>query len=141
LPPTRLFPGRFDKEHFWALVRGYPVLSDYANPALVDGDQVEFLSAEGAILRRIEFSPQSRLPRRVYFAEQGIEISYAGFHNQDGIRYASRIRLSGPEQDSILKMDLKQVTFNAELPEKIFAINVPQDFEIYRSLPSSEDDI
>lgn len=141
LPPIRLLSGRVDKEHFWALVRGYPVLFDYANPALVDSNQVGFLGAEGEILRLIEFSPKTRLPRRVCFPEQGIEISYSGFHNQDGVRYASGIQLSGSEQDSILKMELKQVTFNDELPEKIFEIKVPQGFEIYRPVPSSEDDI
>jgi len=127
---TKFFPVRLTPTQVWSLLRGYPILRKYNRAVSFKGNQITFFDMKDKIVQIIDFYPQSKLPRQVSFPGQKIRIAFSNYKNENGICYASNIRLSDPEVGIVLALELKQAAFNKTIPKTIFDLKIPRDFKL-----------
>ena len=128
--PTKFFPIRLTPTQIWALLRGYPILRTYSRSVSLKGNQITFFDTNSKIIQIIDFYPQSKLPRQISFPGQKIRIVFSDYKNENGICYASNIRLSDQETGIVLALKLKQMAFNKIIPKTIFDLKIPRDFRL-----------
>ena len=122
-------PGRLDPDQIWPLIRAYPVIREYHRVVALKDNQVAVLDINNEKVQLIDFYPQTDLPCLMSFPRQDVKVSFSNFQNVNGIYYARKIGLNDPKTDSVVTLDLKQIVFNKGIPEKIFELAKPADFE------------
>jgi len=78
----------------------------------------------------IDLYPQSILPRLILFPGKDMRVLFEDFENDNGILYAQRVRFNRPGTNITLSLNTKQMTFNKAIPESIFELDIPPDFEV-----------
>ena len=126
----RFFPARLDPDQVWALLRAYPVLRKYSRAVSLKGNQITLLNGKAEPIQVVDLYQESYLPRLVSFPEQGTKVSFSDFESNSGLKYARKIRLDDPKNETILALKLKQMVFNKTLPESIFNLEKPKGFEV-----------
>jgi hypothetical protein len=126
----RFFPARLDPDQVWALLRAYPVLQKHSRAVSLKGNQITLLNGKAEPVQVVDLYSESALPRLVSFPEQGIEVSFSDFESNNGLKYAREIRLEDAKTETILVLKSKQMVFNKTLPESIFNLEKPKDFEM-----------
>ena len=132
---SRLIPVPLSPELLWTLARAYPVLLKYNSVLSLDGNQITLLDQRGDKIQIIDLYPESDLPHRVSFCQQNTEITFADFQNNGGIQYAKEIGLNSPGDNARLALEIRQIVFNKPVPNKIFRLETPLNFEL---VPLSE---
>ena len=123
-------PARLDPSQLWALLRAFPHIQKYSRAVSLKGNQITLLNAKAEQVQVFDLYPENTLPRLVRFPEQGIKISFSDFENKRGLTYARKIRLEDPGTETTLALKLKETVFNKRLPEAIFEMQKPKDFEM-----------
>ena len=127
---SRLIPVPLSPELLWALARAYPVLLKYNRVLSLKGNQITLLDQRGDKIQVIDLYPESDLPHKVSFCQQNAEMTFSDFQNNDGIRYAKEIGLNSPEDNARLALEIRQMVFNKPVPNAIFRLETPLDFEL-----------
>ena len=127
---SRLIPVPLSPELLWTLVRAYPVLLNHNRALSLNGNQITFLDQGEDKIQVIDLYPESDLPHRVSFCQQNTEMTFADFQNNGGIRYAKEIEMNSPDDNARLALEIRQMTFNKPVPEAIFRLETPLDFEL-----------
>ena len=126
---SSLLPVRLDLSHLWILARCYPGLKGYDRAISLKGGQITLLSETGEKTEVIDLIPGSLLPRMVSFPEQNTRVRFSDFEDDDGILYAREMRLIDPEDETRVVLDIRRMVFNNPVPEEIFKLVIPADFE------------
>jgi hypothetical protein len=124
------FPAHLDSRQLWALLRAFPHIRKYSSAVSLKGNQITLLNGKAETIQVFDLYPESTLPRLVWFPKQGIKISFSDFESSSGLKYARKIRLEDPGTETILALKLKETVFNKTLPESIFELKKPKDFEM-----------
>jgi hypothetical protein len=132
------FPVSLEPDQLWGLVRGYSVVEDHDRAVSLKGNQIILLSKSAEQVQVIDLYPQSILPRLILFPTKDMRVLFEDFENDNGIFYAKRVRFNRPGTNTTLTLNTKQMTFNKAIPESIFELDIPPDFEVL-SLPNSRD--
>ena len=127
---TRLIPVPLSPELVWTLARAYPVLLNHNRALSVNGNQITFLDQRGDKIQVVDLYPESDLPHRVSFCKQNAEMIFSDFQNNDSIRYAKEIEMNSPNENARLALEIRQITFNKPVPDAIFQLETPRDFEV-----------
>jgi len=125
----RLFGKSLTTEQLWSLVRAFPILKRSERAVSPKGDRIVLLNENAEIVQTIDFFSQNHLPRQISFPERNIKIAFSNYDNEEDIRYARQIRLIDPGAAVNLSIDLKKTVFNKPIPEAIYSIKKPADFE------------
>jgi len=125
------FPGVSDPDQVWTIVRGYPVLPEHKRAVSVKGNQISLLNSKAERAMEVSFYHETRLPHRVLYPEQGIEMLFSDFEIMNGTYYARKIILNDLKGGITLTLKIKNMTFNEEIPEQIFNLEAPDDFKTY----------
>jgi hypothetical protein len=126
----KFFPARLDPDQAWALLRAYPGLRKYSRAVSLKGNQITLLNGKAEPIQVLDLYSEGTLPRLVSFPEQDIKVSFSDFESASGLKYARKIRLDDSKTETILVLKLKQMVFNKTLPESIFNLEKPKDFEM-----------
>jgi hypothetical protein len=132
----KYFPRGLDRDHLWAFVRGYPVLSKFDRAVSLKGNQITLLNEKDSPLQVIDFHPGSHLPRSTAFSGKEATLRFSRFEKDGPIQYARTVKLDDSKTETTLSLKSKQMIFNNAIPEKIFKLEVPSDYE-RRPLTSS----
>ena len=127
---SRLIPVPLSPELLWTLARAYPVLLKYNRVLSLKGNQITLLDQRKDKIQVIDLYPTSDLPHRASFCQQNAEVTFSDFQNNGGIRYAKEIGLNSPEDNARLSFEIGQMVFNKPVPEAIFRLETPLDFEL-----------
>ena len=127
---SRLIPVPLSPELLWTLARAYPVLLKYNRVLSLKGNQITLLDQREDKIQVVDLYPESDLPHRVSFCQQNTEVIFSNFQNNDGIRYAKEIEMNSPDDNARLALEIRQITFNKPVPEAIFRLETPLDFEV-----------
>ncbi len=127
---TRLIPVPLSPELIWTLARAYPVLLNHNRALSVNGNQITFLDQGGDKIQVVDLYPESDLPQRVSFCKQNAEVIFSDFQNNDSIQYAKEIEMNSPNDNARLALEIRQITFNKPVPDAIFQLETPRDFEV-----------
>jgi hypothetical protein len=132
-PTLSFFPLQLAPDQLWGIVKGYPVLQEYYRAVSWQGDQIALLNREQESIQIIDLYPQSNIPRLMSYPEQDIEVSFSDFGNTDGIYYARNITLNDFNTWTTLVLNMKNTVFNKSVPDEVFDLKIPPDFEIRNS--------
>ena len=127
---SRLIPVPLSPDLVWTLARAYPVLLNHNRALSLNGNQITLLDQREDKIQIVDLYPESNLPHRVSFCQQNVEVIFSDFQNDDGIRYAKEIEIKSPEDNARLALEIRQITFNKPVPEAIFRLETPLDFEL-----------
>ena len=127
---SRLIPVPLSPELVWTLARAYPVLLNHNRALSVNGNQIALLDQKEDKIQVVDLYPETDLPHRVFFSQQNAEVIFSDFQNSDGIRYAKEMELNSPDDNDRLALEIRQITFNKPVPEAIFRLETPLDFEL-----------
>ncbi len=125
----KFFPSGLDRNHLWALVRGYPVLSKFTRTVSLKGGQITFLNGKDESLQVVDFDPQSHLPLLAAFPEIGISLHFSRYKKDGLIHYAQSVKLDDSRAETTLLLNSKQVIHNKSISEEIFELQIPSDYE------------
>ncbi len=137
---SRLIPVPLSPELLWTLARAYPVLLKYNRLLSLKGNQITLLDQRGDKIQVIDLYPESDLPQRVSFCQQNAEMTFSDFQNNGGIRYSKEIGLNSPKDNARLALEIRQMVFNKPVPEAIFRLETPLDFELVPLMSVNRED-
>ena len=127
---SRLIPVPLSPELLWTLSRAYPVLLNHNRALSLKGNQITLLDQREDKIQVVDLYPESDLPHRVSFCQQNAEVIFSDFQNNDAILYAKEIEMNSPEENARLALEIRQITFNKPVPDAIFRLETPLDFEV-----------
>ena len=125
-----LIPVPLSPELVRTLARAYPVLLHHNLALSVNWNQIIFLNQSEEMTQIVDLYPESDIPHRVFFCRQRAEVIFSDFQNSGGIRYAKKIEVNSPEENARLALEITKITFNKPVPEAIFRLETPRDFEV-----------
>jgi len=132
---SNLLPVRLDTNQLWAVGRGFPTLCKYNRVVSSSVDQISLLNGTGAPVQIIDFYPENNLPLQTLLSEQGLQVSFSNFENDNNIQFAQETLLFDQKTEAVLKINIKQMVFNKAIDASIFDLTIPSGFKIYRTGP------
>jgi hypothetical protein len=128
---SEFFPGNFDMDLIWAVLRGHPTLLEYRRAVSLKSDQVRLLDDKEGVVEIIDIHPDSLLPEQVSYPRQNIMMTFSDFQEHQGTHYAGKIKVKNTKEKGSLLIENKQIGFNRTFPEEIFSIEKPPLFETF----------
>jgi hypothetical protein len=132
---SNLLPVRLDTNQLWAIGRGFPTLCKYNRVVSSSVDQISLLNGKGIPVQLIDFYPESNLPLQTLLSEQGLQVSFSNFENDNNIQFAQETLLFDQKTEAVLKINIKQMVINKAIDESIFDLTIPSGFKTYRTGP------
>jgi hypothetical protein len=121
-------PMQIDKNQLWALGRGFPLINDYTRSVSDIPNQILLSNEERATTQRIDLEPSKDTPQRIDSTENGLNLIFSEFGEEDGIQYARNIQFNDPNSGSTLNFHTKQAVFNKSIDKNIFRLSIPPGF-------------
>jgi outer membrane lipoprotein-sorting protein len=63
------------------------------------------------------------------FQEAGVSVLFSDFREEEGIRYAQRVKMRHEEDGKNVTLDSAKVVFNKDIPNQIFVLEKPPGFK------------
>ena len=79
----------------------------------------------------IDIRPDNLLPKQVSYPQQGITMVFSDVQENQGIYYASKIKVKNTKGKGSLVIENEEIGFNRTFPEQIFLIEKPPLFETF----------
>jgi hypothetical protein len=128
---SEFFPGNFDTDLIWEILRCYPNLQTYHRAVSLKPNQISLFNVQGEALAIIDFHPENRMPMHILFPQQDITLEYSDFQKDGGIYYAREIKAESRKKRVNLVIKNKNIAFNKTIPEGIFVLEKPPSFETF----------
>ena len=129
LPSLTLFPDFPGADQIWGLGRGFPKFADGIKSISLHQSEILLINDGEKIVQEIRFSYHDKLPEQVTYPEPGIRVSYSHFMNDNGILYAETLLITDKKTKTEIPLQFSQFVFNENIPEDIFHIIRPKNFE------------
>ena len=126
---SRFFPGDFNADLIWTVLRGYPHLIRHHGVASLRPNQISLLDGEEKEVEVVDFYPENRLPQRASFPERHLTIAFSRFQEDSGIYYAREVKVTSKKGRRRLLLENRNMVFNKPIPEQIFSLEKPPMFE------------
>jgi hypothetical protein len=123
---AKIFPGLFDHEVIWAVLRGYPTLKPFHRAVSQEGGQISLLLQDGQEIERVGMDPEQFQPVAVLYPDMGMKLEFAGFQENQGILYARHTKVLHPRGQ--LTLTTEKAVFNSPIPDPIFVLERPPGF-------------
>jgi len=128
---SAFFPGNFDTDLIWAVLRGYPNLLEYQRAISPGSDQISLLDDKEDVVEIIDICPDNLLPKQVSYPQQDITLFFSDIQEYQGIHYARKIKVKNTKEKGSLVIENKEIGFNRTFPEQIFFLEKPPLFETF----------
>ena len=127
---NRFFLCGLDLDSAWKILSGrVPILPHY-RAASLRPQKISLYDRQDEVVEVISFSHGHLLPRSVYFPKKGITIVLSEFKEGDFGPYPLKIKIVKGDEDQLVEIQYKNLQVNKPIPEEIFRLNPPPDFEI-----------
>jgi len=128
---NRFFLCGLDLDSAWKILSGrVPILSATGGAVSLKPNEITLYDNQGEVIEVISFFPGPLLPRSVYFPKKGITIMLSEFKEGDLGPYPLKIRIVKRDEDQLVEIKYKKLQVNKPIPEELFRLNPPPDFEI-----------
>ena len=128
VPPFSLLT--LDMDSLWTVLSGSVPILPHARAASLKQHEIRLFDAEKDVREIIAFSPDSRLPRSVYFPDRGITVVLSDYESSDWGLRPSGITIMSEVHNQSAEIRYKQLRINRPVPEEIFRLVPPPGFEI-----------
>ena len=133
---ARTLPGSGGKfSQVWGLLRGFPVLQDYASAESSQGRSISLLTDDGKRNQIIRFYPEENLPAHIFYPGSWTELFFSDFTQSNGIVYSRKIKAVDQGSGTEISLKIEKMIFNKPVPESVFEIRVPEGFQSTQPLP------
>ena len=126
---SKFIPAGLDRDQIWGISRGFPLLGDHHGIISPEGGRITLLDRRKIPVRILDLYPDRMFPRRLFFPESGITISFSEPEADGGLRWAKDIRVTVPGADTRLDLRIRRMVFNRPLPAAVFRMAVPPGFK------------
>ena len=128
---NRFFLCGLDLDSAWKIFSGrVPILSAAGRAVSLKPNEITLYDNRGEVVEVISFFPGPLLPRSAYFPEKGITIMLSEFKEGDLGPYPLKIKIVKGDEDQVVEIKYKNLQVNKPIPEAVFRLNPPPDFEI-----------
>lgn len=132
LNKKKFFLFGLDLESAWKILSGrIPILPHFRAVSLKP-NKITLYDRQGEVVEIISFFPGPLLPRSVYFPKKGITIMLSKFKEGDPGPYPLKIKIVKGDEDQLVEIRYKNLYINRAIPEEIFQLTPPPDFEIIK---------
>ena len=115
----------------WTIFSGsVPVLPPIGRVMSLKPYEISLYNKQGEVTKTIRFSSRNLLPQSIYFPKKGFTILFSEFEKKDLGVYPFNIRVSKEKEDQLVVIQYKSLQLNTAVPEEIFQLHPPPDFEI-----------
>ncbi|MBN1833656.1 MAG: DUF4292 domain-containing protein [Deltaproteobacteria bacterium] len=128
---SEFFPGNFDADLIWSVLRGHPKLLEYQGAISLGSDQISLLDHKEDVVEIIDIGPDNHLPRQVSYPQQNITMVFSDVQESQGILYARKIKVKNTKEKGSLVIENKEIGFNRTFPWQIFFIEKLPLFETF----------
>ncbi len=126
---SEFFPGNFDTDLIWAVLRGYPNLLEHQRAISLESDQISLLDDHENVVEILNIYPDDLIPRQVSYPQQNITMLFSNIQEDQGIHYARKIEVKDRKKKGSLMIEKKEIGFNRTLPEELFLLEKPPLFD------------
>jgi len=120
-----------DLDLAWKIFSGsVPILSGSGRTVSLKPHEISLYNKQGEIMETISFSSKTLLPRSICFPKKGFSILYSEFEEGDLGPHPLKIKVLKENEDQLIVIRYKSLTLNKPVPEEIFELNPPSNFEI-----------
>ena len=128
---SRFLPVKFiNRSLLWSILRGYPQILRYRGIGMQKMNRISLWGPKGREIEVIYLAPDSLQPEIVSFPEQELMLTFKGLKENRGIYYASEVGVKSAGEGKNLIIKNKDMVFNTRIPEPIFILDKPPDFEV-----------
>ncbi len=113
----------------WSVMRGYPVFENIKNLIPVSKRQIRIIKTSGKGIL-MHFAGTISMPKGYKIKGDRTEICFNNIRCQNGICISKSIELRDSENGNRLRITINNPAFNKEIPEDIFRITIPPDFQL-----------
>jgi hypothetical protein len=128
---SEFFPGNFDTDLIWAVLRGYPNLLEHQKAISLESNQISLLDDHENVVEILNIYPDDLIPRQVSYTQQNITMLFSNIQEDQGIRYARKIEVKNRKKKGSLVIEKKETGFNRTFPEELFLLEKPPLFETF----------
>jgi hypothetical protein len=121
--------GYYDPESIWAILRGFPNILPYKKIQSGGPSRIDLLDRKGNIIEEIDYYPGKSFLEAVSFPGYSHNISFSEFMESDGVHYAAKVKLENIKGGKHLILRKKRMAFNREIPDQLFIVKKPPNFE------------
>jgi hypothetical protein len=118
-----------DRDLIWSVLRGFPLIERYHKAESSRKNEISLLNKEGGDVEIIRFYSESPLPEVVLYPEKSLELLFSEFKEKSGIYYAEEVTVNNIEGAKDLVLKLNKMFLNNHIPDEIFTLEKPQNFE------------
>ena len=127
----QFFPCSLDIDLAWTIFSGsVPILSTAGRAVSLKPYEISLYNKQGEVIKTISFSSRNLLPRSIYFPKKGFTIVLSEFEQGDLGLHPLKIKVLKENEDQLVVIRYKSLKLNKAVPEEIFQLNPPPDFEI-----------
>ncbi len=127
---SRFFPGHlFNHTIVWAFLRGFPQVMGYNRIDTSGAGRISLLGPEEKEVEVIYPGPQGFPPEGISFPPELLDLTFAGYRENDGVLFASEVQVKSLEGGKNLILKNRKAVFNRTIPEEIFTLKKPPGFE------------
>lgn len=127
---SRFFPGELDADLIWGALRGFPFLQAHHRAGSSKAYQITLYDDKGKETEILRIDPDTLLPRQVFFPDRNMDLAFSGYLENEGIRYARKVKVVQRGSSRGLLLDNEKMVFNKAIPDEIFLMERPPGFEI-----------
>ena len=118
-----------DPAIIWSFVRAYPVLLPHFKTMATARDQIILVNSEMEDIQTVMFYPKYAYPRSSFFVKTDTELFFSDYDETGSIVYARKITVNNPRDKTRLVFVFDRTTLNKPVPDKIFEIEAPEQFQ------------
>ena len=127
---NRFFLCGLDLDSAWKIFSGRVPILPHHSAASSKPNRITLYNRQDEVVEVISFSPGSLLPRSVYFPKKGITVMLSEFKEGDLGSYPLKIKIVKGDEDQLVEIKYKDLHVNKQIPEEVFRLDPPPDFEI-----------
>lgn len=139
---SKFLPGfDLDQGMIWSILSGRPPVVSHEVVAVSGSDMISLRSGDGIELEAINLPFGASFPEKITLPVQSLDVYFSGVKEGSGVPYAGDVRLSGKRLEKDLALKINRMTFNTSVPDQIFTMQIPSDWETVNldALPGDED--
>jgi hypothetical protein len=128
----QFFLGGMDLDLVWKIFSAsLPLLPAPGGSVSLNPLEISLLDGQGEMVERIHFSSRSLLPRSIYLPKRGLTIMVSEFKHGDVVgSHPLRIKVLRENKNQVIIIRYRNLIFNKPVPQEIFQLNPPPNFEI-----------
>lgn len=136
-PPSHLYTRQFflfdlDLDSAWMILSGRVPILPHHRAISLKPNEITLFNWQDEVVEIISFFSSSLLPRSVHFPKRGLTILLSRFKEGALGRYPSKIIIAKGDENQ-LEIQYKSLQLNKTIPEEIFRLDPPPDFEIIQA--------